>query len=754
MAEMAPDDDNIIRDQAARFAHAMQPYGALGRTSRDDAAWYPALATAGWTALLADEAAGGSGLGLDDLCQVAEQFGRHLLPVGYVAIAVACQALAATRPDHPALAACLAGGAPVVASLPDAPALIATLNAAGDIVLRGTAGAIPAAAEAACFVLAAVAGDVELLVYVPAAAVARQDRPAADGTMLADLVFDAVTLPAAAILAQGAEGATLLAELRQALQLGTAAGLVGSSAALLDRTLEHLRTRRQFGQMLGSFQALQHRAVDEYGEIELARALVHEAARVAGGSGALGHVLADAARVKADATALRVARWAVQMHGAMGFTDECDAGLFVKRALVQSRLHGTPEARRRNFARAATARAASDNRLFGAFHADSAEDATFRAEVATWLEANLPAELRDWPIRPDIAQARWWHGKLHAAGWIAPNWPVAEGGMGASLEQRLILADEMARIGAPEISSQAVVHIGPILIRFGTPAQKAEHLPPMLTGKRIWCQGYSEPNAGSDLASLTTVAEQDGDYLVITGQKIWSTWAQHADWMFALVRTDRAATDPRQGISMVLVDMRTAGIQPRPIRTIAGDEEFAEIFLDQVRVPLTNVVGGLNEGWKIANTLLEAERLMGSSPQRCVVALDRLRLLATQTGMLDDAAFADRLARAEIDLLALCAAYAPALAIYKAGGSPGSVTSILKIACADLQQHLADLLVEAAGEAALDLAPLRAGGRRVDVATAWLQVRRATIYGGTSEIQRNIVASRTLGLGRREGKPK
>ena len=197
--------------------------------------------------------------------------------------------------------------------------------------------------------------------------------------------------------------------------------------------------------------------------------------------------------------------------------------------------------------------------------------------------------------------------------------------MEASASQRLILFEEMAIKGAPELSAQGIYHIGPIIIRFGTPEQKAMLLPGTLSGAINWCQGYSEPNSGSDLASLRTSARQDGDRFIVNGQKIWTTGAHFADWMFALVRTDPDAADRREGISMILIDMKSKGIRVRPIRTIAGDEEFCEVFFDNVEVPAKNILSGVNHGWKLANAVLETERMMSSSPQKVIVMLERVR---------------------------------------------------------------------------------------------------------------------------------
>jgi hypothetical protein len=380
------------------------------------------------------------------------------------------------------------------------------------------------------------------------------------------------------------------------------------------------------------------------------------------------------------------------------------------------------------------------------FLVDSEEDAAFRSEVRGWLDANLPHELRGWSVRPPPEMLQGWHRRLFERGWIAPHWPKKYGGMEATLTQRLILEEEQGRIGAPVLSRQALQHIGPILQRHGTEAQKREHLPKILSGEVLWCQGYSEPNAGSDLASLRTRGEIDNDHMVINGQKIWTTWAHHANWMYALVRTDPDAPRRQQGISMILIDLKTPGITIRPIRTLADDEEFAECFFDNVRVPLSNLVGTLNDGWRVAKALLDSERLGNTNPQLALDALDRVRKVARATGKLDEPAFHDRLVRAEIDVMTLSALFAQMVTMAKAEMEIGAGASIGKLTATETVQRIADLLMEAAGGSGADVDPVQTPDGPVEVTMFWRQARRLSIFAGTSEIQRNVIAKRILGL--------
>ena len=380
------------------------------------------------------------------------------------------------------------------------------------------------------------------------------------------------------------------------------------------------------------------------------------------------------------------------------------------------------------------------------FRRDTTAESHFRIEVRTWLEANLPLALRGRTARPPPAELMPWYQALSRKGWIAPHWPKHYGGMGATLNEQIIITEELARIGAPQLPAQGLNHIGPILMKFGTEAQKAQHLPPIIAGTVIWAQGYSEPGAGSDLASLSTRATLEGDHFIVRGQKIWTTWGHHSDWMFALVRTDPQAQPRQAGISFLLVDLRSQGIRIRPIKTIAGDDEFSEVFFDDVVVPAENLVGKLNDGWRIANALLGHERLASSNPQFPLMALERIKTMAHASGVIADPAFQDRLAAASINVTALSALFSHAVELTNNKHSPGPESSVIKIFASELLQTLNELLVQAAGGHASTQNPITTNFGVVEAAAPFLQSRRVTIYGGSSEIQRNVLARRVLNL--------
>jgi alkylation response protein AidB-like acyl-CoA dehydrogenase len=383
----------------------------------------------------------------------------------------------------------------------------------------------------------------------------------------------------------------------------------------------------------------------------------------------------------------------------------------------------------------------------------------FRDEVRTFLDESLDDELRDGArfragVFQDYETSMRWHGILHRKGWIAPSWPKAYGGTGWDLLQRHIWATESAAAGAPGLAPMGLGMCGPTLIGHGTEAQRLHYLPRILSGDDYWCQGYSEPGAGSDLAALALRADSDGDRYVLNGTKIWTTHAHHANRMFLLVRT-RFDGRPQQGITFLLLDMDTPGIRVEPIVFVSGEHEVNQVFFDDVRVPKSNRVGAENDGWTVAKYLLEFERGGGASAG-LRVALGRLRRLAERVGIADDDAFARKLAEADVKLTAMQYTEFRILAALARGGSPGPESSILKNLGADMGQRLTELAVEAiAGYGAVHQPEARRVGTDVEpvgpkeglvTVPQYLNYRASSIAGGTNEVQKNIVAKLVLGL--------
>lgn len=371
-------------------------------------------------------------------------------------------------------------------------------------------------------------------------------------------------------------------------------------------------------------------------------------------------------------------------------------------------------------------------------------DEAFRAEVRRFVESEYPAELRNPQHRLHWDQGKAWFEKLRAKGWVAPGWPREYGGLGLSASKQIILIEEYERHGVARLPDHGVIMLGPLLIRFGTEAQRQRFLPKILAGEHIWCQGYSEPGAGSDLASLRTEAVLEGDHYVVNGQKIWTTLATDANWIFCLVRTDKGAKK-QEGISFLLIDMTTPGVTVRPIINLALHDEFCEVFFDNVRVPRENLVGEPNKGWSMAKALLGFERIFLGSPRQSGYALARLKLLAERMGVFDEPEFQDRYTRLRLDLEDHKALYETFVAVLRRGESLGPDVSMLKLHQAELFQRITELMLEIAGENAGLLEPME-GNRDLHPSGQFIEARPTTIYGGSSEIQRGILAKNVLEL--------
>jgi alkylation response protein AidB-like acyl-CoA dehydrogenase len=369
----------------------------------------------------------------------------------------------------------------------------------------------------------------------------------------------------------------------------------------------------------------------------------------------------------------------------------------------------------------------------------------FRAEVRAFFQQNYPEQLRYPKRRLRWDEIREWTLELSARGWLAPSWPQRHGGMGLTPDKLIAFIEEQERHGVARAPDMGITMVGPLLIQHGTDAQRGHYLPRILACEDIWCQGYSEPNSGSDLASLRTEAVADGDDFIVNGQKIWTTLAQDATHIFLLVRTDKTAKK-QEGISFLLADMKSPGITVRPIRNIAGAEDFCEVFLDNVRVPRANIVGELNKGWTIAKALLGFERIFLGSPKQSQYALARVEEAAARLGLLDDPIFADRYTELALDVADLGTLYTRFVEQVKRGEALGPDVSMLKIFATETYSRLANLLVEIAGASGGIAGDVETDGGAVDVLTTFYNARPATIYGGSNEIQRNILASAVLQL--------
>jgi len=393
----------------------------------------------------------------------------------------------------------------------------------------------------------------------------------------------------------------------------------------------------------------------------------------------------------------------------------------------------------------------------------SAEERAFEQEVRAFIADNLTPEMKRAQALtpsvfsdPDIGIA--WQKALHRKGWGAPGWPIDHGGPDWTAAQRWIFEAECARAGVPSVNVMGVKMVGPVIIGFGTPEQKSHYLPRILSGEDYWCQGYSEPGSGSDLASLKTRAVRDGDHYIINGTKIWTTHAHHASRMFALVRT---SDTPRQqdGISFILIDMKSPGITIRPILTIGGDHEVNQVFFDDVRVPTANRVGEEGKGWTYGKYLLEFERGAGIASAKLRETLRTIAELAESqaTGRaIDDPDIGLRLSEIEIDIDTLEITELRVLSALQTGQNPGAVSSLLKLRVSEIRQAVTRLGVDVIGHDGLVVEPMRPfyqlnhapaiPEEMLPIVPDYLNGRAYTIFGGSSEIQREIIAKMLLGL--------
>ena len=388
----------------------------------------------------------------------------------------------------------------------------------------------------------------------------------------------------------------------------------------------------------------------------------------------------------------------------------------------------------------------------------SPEEVAFRDEVRTWLDEHIPAASRRKVLdyqeleRDELIE---WHRILAKKGWVAPHWPLEWGGCDWSAAQRYIFEEECAYAGAPPIAPFGPVMCGSVLLKFGTEAQKKRFLPRIYNCDDFWVQGYSEPGSGSDLASIKTRADRDGDHYVVNGQKIWTTLGHYGDWIFCLVRTDFGTAKRQEGISFLLVDMKTPGVTVRPLVLLDEGHEVNEVFFENVRVPVENLVHEEGKGWTVAKYLLGFERLNTGRIGNSKRELKRLKEHAAKVEkngrpLLDDPRFRDRLTRVEVELMALEVTNLRFLdAMRRTGQPPGPEVSMLKIKGTEIQQALTELLMVAFGPRAQAFKPIahdRFDAFEGSVAARYFNFRKTSIYAGSNEIQRNIIAKMALGL--------
>ncbi len=762
-----------IRDSARDFLQRRDQRQRKRGEATADRDYWREIAEVGWLGMSVPETLGGLGLGWRAMAAVLEEAGRAQLPEPLVGAGVLPAALLAriepvdaARRDALLQAVC-GGDALIGLAWQETEGQLEAGEAAtafgvsvterdGAYVLNGEKRHVMPGAGVDGWLVTADGERGTALFFVAAGTpgVTAQVHARADGAAACHLTIESAVVPAHALLARDG----VVDAVDEALDLGRlmqSAELVGVARQVLADSVAYLNTRQQFGRPLAAFQALQHRLVDAAMQVELAANSLLDALDTLDarpGDATLRKTVASRAKARAARAGLEAARLAIQLHGAIGYTEECDVSLYFRSALHLAAWLGNATAHRQRYGALAALPAP------GADDDDAAPitdfpreadwngmpEADFRRLVRGFFRAHYPEHLRHVPWRLHWDEIKDWYYTLSRQGWIAPSWPREHGGMALAPARQIAFIEEAERHGVARAPDQGLVMLGPILIRHGTEEQRARFLPGILSGEAVWAQGYSEPNAGSDLASLRCEALVDGDDLVVSGQKTWSTLAQDATHMFMLVRTDKTVKK-QAGISFLLVDLASPGVSRRPIRTLSGHEEFCEVFFDQVRVPRANVVGELNAGWGIAKALLGFERLFSGSPKHANHALQQIFSIARQRGLLADPAFADRLAELRLDAADLTAMYSVFAELAKAGRPLPPELSLLKVWATETHERLGALLIQIAEEYGGAAMRLGYGNGQVHALAPYVNALAATIFSGTNEIQRNIYAKQ-LGL--------
>jgi alkylation response protein AidB-like acyl-CoA dehydrogenase len=751
------DDERMIRDAASDYCSRdpeMRRVRDLRgqRPSHDPGAWRE-MAAMGWLGCNMPEHLGGTLMTHSQRSLLLEQYGRSLAPEPLIAAAILGGGIVLRGSNEalkerwlPSLVSgdwvpSLAWQEAPAQSCVDSITTRATLRN-GSLVLDGSKRFVPNGESAHAFVVSATGHDGFGLYVVgrdaPGLKITIQER--VDGGTWTALELEGVAVSADSTVASGPAASTVLERVLDEGRLAVSAELVGLMSRAFEMTVDYIKVREQFGKRIGSFQALQHRATDLLSLVELSRAVLRQSARRFDESDNVSVRAQAASQAKARAAdaALKVVKGCIQLHGGIGYTDEHNIGLFLKRAMVLASWLGGAAEHRSRFGRMAEEMASEVE--------SSAPLGPFRADVRRYLADHFPSEWCFPPTRMSLKETELWQRKLAEKGWMAPGWPTEYGGMGLPAFDQIGMQEEFDRHGVSIIPNNGVALLGPLLIRYGSDEQKRTHLPCILSGEVLWAQGYSEPGAGSDLASVRTRAVLDGDSFIVNGQKTWTSFAHEADMIFLLARTDQAAKK-QDGISFLLADIRSPGITVRRIRNLTGESEFCEVFFDNVRVPRESLVGALNKGWSMAKSLLGSERISIGSPRLAKYPLRLLRGLMMTGGRFEEPLVRARFDELRLDVEDLGALFVRMAEVLRRGGELGAEVSILKIWVTEAMQRVTDLMLEfQAEQGTVDEPVLLTDGTAVHVAGQYFLSRPATIYGGSSEIQRNILAKAVLDL--------
>jgi alkylation response protein AidB-like acyl-CoA dehydrogenase len=761
------DEQRLLGDNLRRYLREANEFEArrkrLSADVPDRLALWSGLCDMGVLGAAFDEAAGGFAGDARSVAVVMAEIGRGLV----IEPVLGCGVIAGRVLRHAGDAegiACLIAGEQIVALAHDAgrdpfgPPLLHASRRNGRVVLDGRVRAVRHADVAQEFLVTVILDGECAVVRVPRERIAVEAYRLMDAAGAGDLLLKEVEVDEAACLRFSLPAELVIRDALEWGVLGVVAEISGLVEAANGATAQYLMTRKQFGVPIGTFQALQHRAADmKIAEEEIGSILQLLIQSFGGEPSTQRSALVSAAKVVADSAGRKVGHEAIQMHGGMGVSDELDISHFGRRlATIRAEL-GSADTHRLHFG--------PEQELNELLLLQESEDAqAWRAQVREFTRKHLPDAMRhklEQGLKTEKEDFVGWQKILSQHGMFAGAWPREHGGQGWNLVQQLIFAQEATLNSAPQVSPYGVNMVGPVIFNYGNEAQRRQHLPGILSSDVWWCQGYSEPGSGSDLASLKTFAERDGDHYVINGSKLWTTEAHWADWMHCLVRTDRSGK-PQTGITFLLIDMRTPGISIKPIVTIDGIHHTNATFFDNVRVPVANRVGEEGQGWGIAKFLLGNERvsIADTGPKlRLIGEVRRLQATVMADASVSAAAkalLAAKSADVSIQLMTLCAMERQYVEAWNAGAKVGAEASILKIRGTEILQAITELALELEGAlgAAYDPRdlyrnPQEAGGAVKHASTLayeYLYARCWSIFGGTNEVQRNLIAKQVLGV--------
>src|SRR5690625_829401 len=656
------------------------------------------MAAMGWLGWASSDELGGIGLSFSAGLALHEAIGAAAAPEPLVEIAILTAGLLAeaTQPQYQkqALESLLAGqwlGCFVykrrLASNPlQRVELQIAKNDSDEHLLNGQVG-FAALPDSQAFLVQAGDTDNPTIYWVdantPGLEIIKTQR--VDQRYWADLLFNNVRLNAYHIVLSGQQALTAIQKVKDQARLALSAQMLGAAASVFHKTLQYIKLRTQFDQTISSFQVIQHKSADIAIALELMRACIQEAARVFDNPESsptnLGYA-ASRAKASASKLALDIIKQCLQLQGGIAYTEECDLGHYLKLTMVQSASLGNALDNQRKVA------LWSDTQG----HQDLLEKPQWYDEIKAWVNDNLPEKYRFPATRQSWREAHEWHKMLYQKGIVAPAWPKEFGGMGLNPYEELMLYDIYAEFGINTFQIMGITMLGPLLQKYGTKAQQEKYLPGILSGDTYWCQGYSEPEAGSDLASLRTTAVLDDDHFVVNGQKIWTSLAHEADMIFLLARTD-PKVKKQKGISFLLLDMNTPGITVEPIVNLTGAKDFCTVFFDNVKVPKENLVGALNNGWGMAKSLLGSERIMIGHPRFAKAAFAYLKEYVRSNHITGFDNELNALTCAILDLESLYVRYLSAIRL---GKELNVETSVLKICSSEIWQKTVALFLQIA----------------------------------------------------------